>query len=117
MRATPLLCLVIACGTLQAQTSSQNTPKPASNLAAPLTKTEQPAPQGGPRVERIRVEDAGARVDEVRYGGVTQSITVQPAANVPGYEVLPNNTAQSKPGNSADTGSGQGPRVWKFFNF
>lgn len=113
MRPTLLLCLMFACGPLQAQTSSQNTPKPASNLAEPLSKTEQ----GGPRVERIRVEDAGARVDEVRYGGVTQSITVQPAANVPGYEVLPNNTAQSKPGNSADTGSGQGPRVWKFFNF
>lgn len=108
---------MVACGTLQAQNLSQNTPAPSSNLTEPLSKTEQPARQGGPRVERIRVEDSGARVDEVRYGGVTQSITVQPSANVPSYEVLPSTAAQAKPGHSADIGAGQGVRVWKFFNF
>ncbi len=74
-------------------------------------------PQSRQRVERIRIEDSGARVDEVRYGGVTQSITVQPAANVPGYEVLPSTSTQARPGNSADIGAGQGVRVWKFLNF
>ena len=43
------------------------------------------------KIEHIRIEDSGARVDEVRYGGQTQSITVQPKANVPAYEVLPSN--------------------------
>lgn len=117
MRFTPFLCLIFACASLQAQNSNQTTPKPAPTLAKPLSKVEQPATQGGPRVERIRIEDEGARVDEVRYGGVTQSVTVQPKANVPSYEVLPSNGAQAIPGNSADIGSGQGARVWKFFNF
>ena len=31
------------------------------------------------KIERIRIEDAGNVIDEVRDGGQTQSITVQPA--------------------------------------
>lgn len=122
MRTTLLLAALLSSWMIGpnlvfAQVSSQNTAKPASNQARPLSKAEQPATQGGPRVERIRIEDEGARVDEVRYGGVTQSITVQPKANVPSYEVLPSNGVPTIPGNSADIGSGQGARVWKFFNF
>ncbi|MBY4596968.1 hypothetical protein [Ottowia caeni] len=67
------------------------------------------------RVEHIRVEDAGSRVDEVRSGGETKSITVQPKAGVPSYEVQP---ADSTGAGSPDASPGAaGKRVWKVLNF
>ena len=71
-----------------------------------------------PAIQRIRTEDAGARIDEVRVGGETQSITVQPKTNVPAYEVLPNDGA--KGGGSAPSASGTGnagKRVWNVLQF
>lgn len=41
------------------------------------------------RTERIRLEDAGARIDELRVGGETQSITVQPKGSMPAYQITP----------------------------
>ncbi len=35
------------------------------------------------KIERIRIEDDGTRIDELRYGGETQSITVQPKFGAP----------------------------------
>ena len=69
------------------------------------------------RIERIRVEDAGSRVDEVRYGGQTQSITVQPKANVPEYEIVPNDGARSQRPYSREGGGVTGQRVWNVLNF
>ena len=70
------------------------------------------------RVERIHVEDSGARIDEIRYGGQTVSVTVQPKANLPEYEMLPTDLARSRPGDSRDSmGSATGQRVWNPFRF
>jgi hypothetical protein len=69
-------------------------------------------------IERIRTEDAGSRIDEVRVGGETQSITVQPktGSNLPAYEVLPSsNTKGSAPGSSS--GGTAGSRVWNVLKF
>src|SRR5690349_11101733 len=46
------------------------------------------------RVERIHHEDKGSIIDEVRYGGQTQNITVQPKADVPEYEIQPTDLAR-----------------------
>jgi hypothetical protein len=35
------------------------------------------------------VEDADARIDELRVGGETQSISVQPKGGMPAYQVAP----------------------------
>ncbi|MGB6116083.1 MAG: hypothetical protein WBF97_13480, partial [Comamonas sp.] len=50
----------------------------------------------GQRIERIVVEDAGSRVDELRVGGETKSITVQPkvGGDVPSYQVRPSDGAR-----------------------
>jgi hypothetical protein len=53
------------------------------------------------RVEHIRDEDTGARIDEVRVGGQTQSITVQPKDGMPAYQVAPKT----------------GERTWKVLGF
>lgn len=70
------------------------------------------------RIDRIHLEDAGSRIDEVRFGGETQSITVVPKGNLPSYEVLPasaNRIPSAGERNSASASGGT--RVWKIFGF
>ena len=63
--------------------------------------------ESGQRVEHLRVEDGGSRIDEVRVGGQTRSISVQPkVTQLPAYDVRP-----------ARQGQQQGDRVWKIGNF
>ena len=87
--------------------------------APPLVQESQPLePRKNQRVERIHLEDAGSTIDEVRYGGQTQSITVQPKANVPEYEIQPTDLARSRPGDHRDgLSSAKGQRVWNRFRF
>jgi len=86
-------------------------------------RAEAPAPRSGAlkgdqRIQHITVEDSGTRVDEVRYGGQTQSVTVQPkGSSLPEYEVLSNDGARSRP-TARDEGTGPlGARVWNLFKF
>ncbi|MDD2845945.1 MAG: hypothetical protein PHT57_13435 [Rhodoferax sp.] len=96
MRLTyTVLPLLLACGLAWSQTAT-----PTSRAASAAVQTEAPA-RAQARVEHIRVEDAGARIDEVRVGGETQSITVQPKAGMPAYEVAPKT----------------GERTWKVLGF
>ena len=99
----------------------------ACACAAPLMAAHAQTPPAGeePRaegrknqkIENIHVEDGGAAVDEVRYGGKTQSISVKPKANVPGYEVLPNDGGRERQGQSETSSGGNGPRVWNLMKF
>lgn len=98
---------------VQAQTAAQSAP------AAPLPR-ENSTPLNSRQNQTIRhvhVEDGGAKVDEVRHGGQTQSISVQPKANVPGYEVLPNDGGRERQGSAETSSGGNGPRVWNVMKF
>ncbi len=59
--------------------------------------------------ERIIIEDGGARISELRFGGETRSITVQPKGGMPAYDV--------RPISGADTQNTSGARTWKIFGF
>ncbi len=99
----PLLALALVC------------------LSAPGVSVAQAPGTGGrveQRIERIRVEDAGSRIDELRVGGETQSITVSPKGNMPAYDVLPasaNRVPSAGERNSASASGGT--RVWKILGF
>ena len=83
----------------------------------PLVAANPPSPATDQRLERIRIEDNGSMVEEIRYGGRSQSITVQPKAAVPEYEIVPNDSARSR-GLARDALSGApGQRVWNFLRF
>ena len=70
------------------------------------------------RIERIRVEDAGSRIDEVRVGGETQSITVSPKGNMPSYDVLPASANRNPSAGERNSSSASGgTRVWKILGF
>lgn len=66
------------------------------------------------RAERIRHEDALTRVDELRVGGQTRSITVQPKNGAPAYEVTPATGAQ-EPGLTRNDSSGKSR--WRLLDF
>ena len=79
---------------------------------------EQADARRNQKIERIRVEDGGARIDELRVGGQTQNITVQPKANVPEYEFQPTDLARSRPADNRDgLSSPSSARVWNIFKF
>mgnify|MGYP001598367860 FL=1 len=102
----PLL-LTVCCGLALAQTPAPQ-PSPA------------PGPKLGPeqRIERIHHEDAGSTIDELRYGGETQSITVQPKAHVPPYEIQPNDGTHGEPAmRDGASPAPAGQRVWKILNY
>ena len=104
--ATLLLASLLLSATVQAQAvgdPSPPTPVPAPALPADATPADQ-------RIERIRVEDEGSRIDELRVGGETKQITVQPkVGNLPAYEVQPHKLE------GADGSNGR--RVWRAFQF
>ena len=97
---------------------AQTAPPAAPAGQEALQKGEQGAGRTSQKIEHIHIEDSGAAVDEVRYGGQTQSITVKPKANVPSYEVLPNNYGGRTYQGPGEAGSGgNGPRVWNVLKF
>ena len=93
-----ILSLFLSCaGICQAQSATpapavaeQNRP-PVSSASGAVEK----------RTERIHIEDAGARIDEVRVGGETKTIEVQPKGGMPAYQVEPT----------------KGERSWKILGF
>ena len=103
---------VLACVPALAQTAAPA----AAPAVEPGTNPVSRRPDAA--IQRIRTEDAGSRIDEVRVGGETQSITVQPKTNVPAYEVLPSDS--TKGGGTAPSKSGAGAtgsRVWNVLKF
>ncbi len=92
---------------------------PASVLAQAVIEREGTLdPRKNQKIERIRVEDAGNRVDELRVGGQTQAVTVQPkTADVPAYELQPDDLARSRPADSREGLSARKQRVWNVFSF
>ncbi|MGH6639104.1 MAG: hypothetical protein ACREXN_04645 [Polaromonas sp.] len=114
----PLLRLPLAAALAVLPLAAAVAQTPAQN-AAPRTAAEA-APAGGGRpdkaIQRIRTEDAGSRIDELRVGGETQQITVQPKTGVPAYEIKP---AEGARGNAPAAASGDtnGSRVWNVLKF
>ena len=93
---------------------------PLAALAqAPATLEREPAgePRKNQKIERIKIEDAGNRIDEVRVGGQTQSIVVQPKAAVPPYEIQPSDLARSRIDDSREGLAGRKQRVWNVLGF
>ena len=105
--------VVLACVVPLAGVQAQTPPPPADTAAQGSADGRR-----NQKVENIHTEDSGASVDEVRFGGQTQSITVTPKGGMPSYEVLPNTGARAAQGTPAQSDSGgNGPRVWNVFKF
>lgn len=91
---------------------AQTEPRPDQPVNA-----QERAPGPDERIERIRHEDAGSRIDELRVGGQTRSISVQPKNGAPGYEVSPARGGEdmSDGGNGASATTGRSR--WRLLSF
>ena len=108
-----VLPALLAGAAALAQPAAPTSQQPPSSKPEALQKQEQSEGRKNQKVQRIVHEDAGSTIEEVRYGGQTQSITVQPKADVPEYEITPTDLARSRPADNRDgMRSATGTRVW-----
>ncbi|MDD2545649.1 MAG: hypothetical protein PHI55_05125 [Burkholderiaceae bacterium] len=119
MRAIHLFLLLgMASAPLLAQTTAPNAAQGSSQGREQLLNPEQNTTQIHQRTQRIHVEDAGSRVDELRVGGQTQRITVQPkTGDLPAYEVQSHDGARGGSGPRSGTEASTAPRVWNVMKF
>jgi hypothetical protein len=112
-----LFPLALTCAAAQAQ--SPATVAPAAAVGSPqlLQKEEQKTPGRDRLIAHQHVEDAAMSIDEVRYGGETQSITVTPKSGARPYQIVPNDGARNFPGALGAAAGPAGQRVWKLFDF
>jgi hypothetical protein len=83
--------------------------------AAPQPVESTPLPAGQEKaIERITHEDALSRIDEVRVGGQTRSIAVQPKNGAPAYEVAPLPAADTA---TDGQGGSSGRSRWRVLSF
>lgn len=132
MRAIHLLACFFALlglGTSVFAQEAKPAPVPASPPTAPApaptqaddqpSKAEQRAAgRANQRIEHIKVEDAGSRIEELRVGGETKRITVQPkSGNAPEYEVKPPDVTRGQAGTGHDPQGNTAPPVWNIKKF
>jgi hypothetical protein len=85
--------------------------------APALVQESQPLdPKKNQKIEHIHVEDSAVSIDETRYAGQTQNITVQPKDGLPAYEIQPPTPARQRV-DDGRRGSTGGERVWNVFAF
>jgi hypothetical protein len=81
--------------------------------AVPQQDPERPLP----RVERITHEDKLSRIEELRVGGQTQSIEVQPKNGAPAYNIAPLRNTDASGGGPNQRSGNAGKSSWRVLNF
>ena len=89
----------------------------AAQAITPRTEAPVKADAPEPQVQRIVVQDDGARIEELRVRGQTQRIVVTPRHGAP-YEIVPATRGRDPSQNRAGGQPGAGgQRVWNLFQF
>jgi hypothetical protein len=101
-----LIAATVLCLALPAMAQNNST-KVAPAESVPLSAGEAKV------IERITHEDAGSRVDELRVGGQTRSIDVQPKNGAPAYEIAPLPTVDT----ATEGRSSSGRSRWRILSF
>lgn len=109
MLALPLLALVATPFAMAQQA-------PAS--PADAATAQAPAASAHDRIERITHEDGLSRIDELRVGGQTQSIEVQPKNGAPAYQITTEQGLPPSRGDVAGQRTGNAGRSsWRILSF
>lgn len=103
--SAPAVAVALAFGLTGMLGGCGHTPRPDAPSGNAAT-TER-------RVEHLQIDDDGAHIDELRVGGETQSVTVQPKGGMPQYAVQPPSGARDTTGGGGATGTS----IWKIFGF
>ncbi|MGQ2922121.1 MAG: hypothetical protein ACT6SF_06150 [Hydrogenophaga sp.] len=89
---------------------------PALAQVAPA-ETPPPAATARDNIERITHEDKLTRIDELRVGGQTQSIEVQPKNGAPAYQIQPDNGNATGGETGGKRTGNAGRSSWRILNF
>ena len=117
-----LACAVAAAGAV-AQAADAVPPPPRQARSRRRAAAPADAPRrrdaGEPAVQHTVIEDGGARIDELRVRGQTQSITVTAEGRRrPCYEIIAGDGAREPSPTAASTSRGAaGKRVWNVLRF
>ncbi len=116
------LMLTLTAGSTLAQNQGQNGIQANESGRKQLSIQEQTSASDGriqQRTERLQHEDRGSRIDELRVGGTTRSIAVQPKnSEMPAYDVQPQGGERGNlqaPRTGSDGTAGN--RVWNMMKF
>lgn len=74
-----------------------------------------PDPRKNQKIEHIHVEDSAVKIDETRYAGQTESITVRPKDGLPAYEIQPATQTRQRLDDGRKPVGGE--RVWNVLAF
>ncbi|WP_291013413.1 hypothetical protein [Hydrogenophaga sp.] len=89
----------------------------SAGAQAPVANPPESAPlPPGQRVQSITHEDQLTRIDELRVGGQTQRIEVQPKNGAPAYDIAPLRSELPGQGASERTGN-SGKSSWRLLDF
>jgi hypothetical protein len=80
-----------------------------------VQESPPPDPKKNQKIERIHVEDSAVAIDETRYAGQTQNITVQPKDGMPAYEIQPATPGRQRVDDGRKPVGGE--RLWNIFHF
>lgn len=112
-----LLPALLACGSSLAQDGpAAASPVPRDDVRM-LQEAAAPANPRERAIQHIEVEDGATRIDELRYGGETQSITVSPRSGARPYQIVPRDGASNFPGALGAAAGAAGQRVWNILDF
>jgi len=89
----------------------------ASGLGSWAAEPEATRPSAEPRVQRIVVEDANARIEELRVRGQTQRIVVHPKRGGKDYEIVTGDASRDLTAGHGTTRGAAGQRVWNVLSF
>ena len=95
---------------------AQSPQPPTAPALARVEQSSTASTRADQTIERIRTEDGGTRIDELRVGGETQSITVQPKTGGAAYQVNKGEGARGT-APAAANGDTNGSRVWNVLKF
>lgn len=118
MRAIYLFLLLGLGTSVFSQNTAQNAPHGMADKHEQLPNQELLEGRTNQRTERIQIEDGGSRVDELRIGGQTRSITVQPkTGDMPEYEIQSPDGTRNRSGSRNGSETNTAPRVWNLKKF
>lgn len=110
--------LLVPTAPLLAQVSSQTSLQGARVLPEQLQIKEPLDPRQNQKIERIRREHDGTIVEELRVGGQTERIEVQPKGDLPAYEIDAAPLSRNRPADHRDGMSASGGRrSWNLLRF
>ncbi len=114
----PIRPLMLALSLLALAPTSLALAQQAPASPADAANAEAPAANARDRIERITHEDGLTRIDELRVGGQTQSIEVQPKNGAPAYQITTEQGLPPTRGDVAGQRTGNAGRSsWRILSF